>query len=94
MHAKNSIEMRFCVCVISFILAGATYAADFPSVEVTEQARVSGDATAGAYLFYSAQLGCARCHDAGDDPAKRIGPDLAVYPSDDRPRMWSWSKRS
>ncbi len=51
MHPKNSIEMRFCVCVVSFILAGATYAADLPSVEVTEQARVSGDATAGPICF-------------------------------------------
>ena len=74
---------------IAFLLiivrGSALQAHELPIAEIAEQSRTSGDVAAGAAVFYSAQLGCARCHDPGDDPAKRIGPDLTVYPADERP---------
>ncbi len=85
MLAKFTMDARCCVWAIAVFWAGVSQAEQISVAETVQQARASGDATAGAYLFYSAQLGCARCHDSGDDPAKRIGPDLTSYPGDQLP---------
>ncbi|MFN9914828.1 MAG: hypothetical protein ACK53L_19725, partial [Pirellulaceae bacterium] len=45
------------------------------AAEIAQQARLAGDAKAGASVFYATQLGCARCHLPSEVGATAIGPD-------------------
>tara|TARA_R110002049_G_scaffold27321_4_gene94503 strand:+ start:50741 stop:54094 length:3354 start_codon:yes stop_codon:yes gene_type:complete len=47
-----------------------------PLADVAQHARVLGDATRGAIIFYRQGLSCTQCHTAGEG-AKLLGPDLS-----------------
>ena len=50
--------------------------AERPISEIARRARVLGDASRGALVFYRQGLSCAQCHTAGEG-AKLLGPDLS-----------------
>ncbi len=86
----QSLIIKFCavgLLTIASIVQSRTAVAQTSYVpeEIAQQAKQAGHATDGALVFYSLQLGCARCHDAGVDASMRIGPDLTRYPQDQRP---------
>ena len=45
---------------------------------LAKEARAGGDASRGAFLFFRPSLGCAKCHDGGQEGLPALGPDLAV----------------
>ncbi len=82
--AKAIVCAMFAVITCNFNVHAAEWSvADV--ADVAERARTQGDAASGALVFYSAQLGCARCHDSQNGEANAIGPDLSRYAAEDRP---------
>ena len=63
----------------------STCTAAEPAEDIAQQALKEGNAADGALVFYSYQLGCARCHAPSDPQTSPIGPDLSTYPPDQRP---------
>ena len=83
-QVKSLVLVAFCRFVFLMMPVASGDDSD-PSSEIAKEAKGRGDAAAGALVFYSPQLGCVRCHLPGGAGVAPIGPNLAIYPADERP---------
>ena len=82
---RLTIGQRLFAILLLLTAFAVTCPAAEPADDIAQQALTDGNAVDGALVFYSYQLGCARCHSPSDPQTSPIGPDLATYPPDQRP---------